>query len=156
MGSEPIGHVVVLRDVTRARRAQAALQESEARFRTTADVAPVLIRMSDSSKACDYFNRQWLEFTGRTMEQEIGDGWTEGVHPDDLQSCLSIYNTAFDARQPFEMEYRLRRFDGEYRWVVDHGVPRFAADGLFVGYIGACMDITEQKKARTPWSLPTG
>jgi PAS domain S-box-containing protein len=154
-GGEPIGHVVVFRDVTRARHAQLALQESEARFRATADSAPVLIWMSDSTKACDYFNRQWLEFTGRTMEQELGDGWAEGVHSEDLQRCLGVYDTAFDSRQPFTMEYRLRRFDGEYRWVVDHGVPRFAPDGTFVGYIGACMDITDQKKARMLSSLPT-
>ena len=156
MSGEPVGHVVVFRDVTHSRRAQSALQESEARFRATADSAPVLIRMSDSTRACDYFNRQWLEFTGRTMEQELGDGWAQGVHPDDLPRCLSIYNTAFDARQPFKMEYRLRRFDGEYRWIIDHGVPRFAADGVFLGYIGACMDITEQKKARAALSLPAG
>ncbi|HEY2817814.1 MAG TPA: PAS domain S-box protein [Casimicrobiaceae bacterium] len=154
-GGEPIGHVVVFRDVTRARHAQAALQESEARFRATADSAPVLIWMSDSTKACDYFNRQWLEFTGRTMEQELGDGWAEGVHSEDFQRCLAVYAAAFDSRQPFTMEYRLRRFDGEHRWVVDHGVPRFAPDGTFVGYIGACMDITDQKKARMLSTLPT-
>jgi len=154
-GGEPIGHVVVFRDVTRARRAQAALEESEARFRATADSAPVLIWMSDSTKARDYFNRQWLEFTGRTMEQQLGDGWADGVHSDDLQRCLAIYNGAFDSRQPFTMEYRLRRFDGEFRWVVDHGVPRFSPDGTFVGYIGACMDVTDQKKARLMASVPT-
>jgi len=151
---EPIGHVVVFRDVTRARHAQAALLENEARFRATADSAPVLIWMSDSTKSCDYFNRQWLEFTGRTMEQELGDGWTQGIHTDDLQRCLATYNEAFDARQPFQMEYRLRRFDGEYRRVIDHGVPRFAPDGTFAGFIGACMDITEQNKARVMSSVP--
>ena len=155
-GGEPVGHVVVFRDVTRTRGAQAALQESEARFRATADSAPVLIWMSDASKACDYFNRQWLEFTGRTMEQELGDGWAQGVHSDDLQRCLATYNAAFDARQPFKMEYRLRRFDGEHRWVIDHGVPRFAPDGTFLGYIGACMDITDQKRALALWSVRAG
>ena len=151
---EQIGHVVVFRDVTRTRRAHAALQESEARVRVAADSAPVLIWMSDSTKACDYFNRQWLEFTGRTMDQELGDGWTQGVHSDDLTQCLTTYNTAFDARQPFKMKYRLRRFDGEYRWVLNDGVPRFAPDGTFLGYIGACMDITDQKNARARSSLP--
>ena len=151
---DPIGHIVVFRDVTRARRAQAALQESEERFRVAADSAPVLIWMSNSTKACDYFNRQWLEFTGRTLEQELGNGWAQGVHPDDLPQCLATYNAAFDARQPFKMEYRLRRFDGEYRWVLDDGVPRFAPDGTFVGYIGACMDISDQKKARALSTLP--
>jgi PAS domain S-box-containing protein len=151
---DQIGHVVVFRDVTRARRAQAALEESEDRFRVAADSAPVLIWMSDSTKACDYFNRQWLEFTGRTMAQELGNGWAAGVHPDDLPRCLATFNASFDARQPFKMEYRLRRFDGEYRWVLDDGVPRFAPDGTFVGYIGACMDITDQKSARTLSSLP--
>jgi PAS domain S-box-containing protein len=151
---DQIGHVVVFRDLTRARRAQAALQESEDRFRVAADSAPVFIWMSDSTKACDYFNRQWLEFTGRTMEQELGNGWASGVHPDDLPHRLTTYNAAFDARQPFKMEYRLRRFDGEYRWVLDDGVPRFAPDGSFVGYIGACMDITDQKSARALSSLP--
>jgi len=151
---DPIGHIVVFRDVTRARRAQAALQESEERFRVAADSAPVLIWMSNSTKACDYFNRQWLEFTGRTLEQELGNGWAQGVHPDDLPQCLTTYNAAFDARQPFKMEYRLRRFDGEYRWVLDDGVPRFAPDGTFVGYIGACMDISDQKKARALSTLP--
>jgi len=151
---EPIGHVVVFRDVTRARRVQAALQESEARFRATADGAPVLIWMSDVTNARDYFNRQWLEFTGRAMEQEVGDGWADGVHADDCQRCVAVYNGACDSRQPFTIEYRLRRFDGEYRFILDHGVPRFEPDGAFAGYIGACMDITEQKKARFLSSAP--
>ena len=146
-GGEPVGHVVVFRDVTRARRAQAALQESEARFRATADSAPVLIWMADLTRSCDYFNRQWLEFTGRTLEQELGDGWAQGVHPDDAPRCSVTYREAFEARQPFSTEYRLRRFDGEYRWVIEHGVPRFAPDGSFLGYIGACMDITDQKQS---------
>jgi PAS domain S-box-containing protein len=143
-----IGHVVVFRDTTDARRTQAALLESEARFRTTADTAPVLIWMANKTKGCDYVNRQWLEFTGRALEQELGDGWADGVHPEDLDRCLAIYAGAFDARRQFQLEYRLRRFDGEYRWVFDSGVPRFGPGGEFVGYIGACIDVTDQKKAR--------
>src|SRR5206468_2969779 len=90
-----------------------------------------------------FFNKTWLEFTGRTMEQEMGNGWTDGVHPDDFQSCLKTYVEAFDAREPFVMQYRLRRHDGEYRWISDSGVPRYDAQKNFAGYIGSCMDVTE-------------
>jgi PAS domain S-box-containing protein len=129
------------------RRAEDALRESEARFRLMADAAPVLIWVSGVDKGGMYFNRPWLEFTGRTLEQEVGDGWAESVHPDDLARCWEVYTTHFDARTPFVMEYRLRRHDGEYRWIVDRGVPRFTPDGQFAGYIGACTDITDRKRA---------
>jgi len=119
------------------------LRESESRFRVVADAAPVLIWMSGLDKLCTFFNEPWLKFTGRNLEQEIGNGWAQGVHPDDLQKCLKIYTEAFDARQPFVMQYRLRRTDGEYRWVSDNGVPRYDAQKNFAGYIGSCMDITE-------------
>ena len=119
------------------------LRESESRFRVVADAAPVLIWMSGVDKMCTFFNEPWLKFTGRNLEQEIGNGWAQGVHPDDLQKCLKIYTEAFDARQPFVMQYRLRRTDGEYRWVSDNGVPRYDAQKNFAGYIGSCMDITE-------------
>ena len=112
-------------------------------FKVMADNAPVLIWISGTDKGCTYFNAGWLNFTGRTMEQECGDGWAEGVHPDDLESSLTQYNRAFDAREPFKIEYRLRRHDGQYRWLLDHGVPRYLADGSFAGYIGSCMDIDE-------------
>jgi two-component system, LuxR family, sensor kinase FixL len=122
------------------------LRESESRFRVVADVAPVLVWMSGPDKLCTFFNKAWLEFTGRTMEQELGNGWSEGVHPDDLKECLRTYVSAFDAREPFTMQYRLRHHDGEYRWTSDRGVPRYNAHGSFVGYIGACVDLTELLK----------
>jgi PAS domain S-box-containing protein len=134
-------------DLTERKQAIEALQESEERFRQMADTAPVLIWMSGPDKLCNYFNKGWLDFTGRTMEQELGNGWVQGVHPGDLQHCLDTYMKAFDARQDFKMEYRLRHFDGEYRWIFDIGVPRFTPDGSFLGYIGSCMDISDRKQA---------
>src|SRR5882757_4850550 len=130
--------------VTRQLQASGAtLRESEQRFRTVADAAPVLIWMSGVDKLCTFFNKPWLQFTGRSMEQELGNGWAEGVHQDDLERCLQVYTSAFDARQPFVMQYRLRRDDGEYRWMSDQGVPRYDAQGTFAGYIGSCVDVTE-------------
>jgi two-component system sensor kinase FixL len=128
------------------KRADQVLRESEGRFRLMADSAPVMIWMSGPDKLCTYFNQGWLDFTGRPMQRELGNGWSEGVHADDLQPCLETYVRAFDARQEFRMEYRLRRFDGEYRWILDTGVPRFESDGAFDGYIGSCIDITDQKR----------
>src|SRR5437667_7133769 len=133
----------VSRDVTKRKIAEEELRESEARFGTIADAAPVLIWMSGVDKLCTFFNKPWLEFTGRSLEQEMGNGWAEGVHPDDLQRCHDIYVSAFDAREPFVMQYRLRRHDGEYRWISDSGVPRYDAKKNFVGYIGSCVDVTE-------------
>lgn len=128
-------------------RANQTLVESEERFRLVANTAPVMIWMSGKDKQCTYFNRPWLEMTGRTVEQELGNGWAEGVHPEDLPRCWETYSQSFDGRVAFQMEYRLRRRDGEYRWLFDRGVPRFSADGSFVGYIGSCMDVTERKSA---------
>ena len=119
------------------------LRESESRFRIVADAAPVLIWMSGVDKLCTFFNKPWLEFTGRTLQEELRNGWADGVHPDDLQKCLKVYTEAFDARQPFDMQYRLRRNDGEYRWVSNQGVPRYDEQGKFAGYIGSCVDVTE-------------
>ena len=124
-----------------------ALRESEMRFRTLADSAPVLMWMTDTQKLCSFFNKSWLDFTGRSMDQELGNGWVEGVHPDDRERCFEIYADAFDARREFTMEYRLRRHDGEYRWVTDKGVPRRTVDGTFLGYIGCADDITPRREA---------
>jgi two-component system, LuxR family, sensor kinase FixL len=140
-------------DATAKKQTQHALLESEARFRTMADSAPVLIWMSGTDKLCNFFNKGWLNFTGRPLEQELGHGWAEGVHREDLDGCLKVYVNSFDARRPFTMEYRLRRRDGEYRWVLDQGAPRFAPDGTFLGYIGSCIDITEYKQAQNLFRL---
>ena len=139
--------VGTLLDITEQRRAERVLRESEDRFRTMADGAPVMMWMSGVDKLCTDFNRGWLTFTGRSIEQEVGNGWAEGVHPDDVQKCIAIYVEAFDKRRPFSMEYRLRRYDGEYHWISDSGSPRFLADGTFAGYIGCCVDIHDRKAA---------
>jgi PAS domain S-box-containing protein len=122
------------------------LRESESRFQIVADAAPVLIWMSGVDQRCTFFNKPWLDFTGRSMEQELGDGWLQGVHRDDVQNCLAIYRQAFVARQPFVRQYRLRRNDGEYRWISGQGVPRRDPQGRFAGYIGSCVDVTELVK----------
>ena len=121
-------------------------RESESRFRIVADSAPVLIWMAGVDKLCTFFNKPWLKFTGRSLEQEMGNGWAEGVHPDDLQRCLKIYTEAFDARKAFVMQYRLRRYDGEYRWISDQGVARYDSNGKFSGYIGSCVDVSDLLK----------
>jgi PAS domain S-box-containing protein len=124
----------------RARQqAEEALRASEARFRTMADAAPVLLWLAGLDMGCTFFNQSWLEFTGRTLEQELGFGWADNIHPDDYDRCLAIYRTAFVARQPFEVEYRLRRADGVYRWVLDRGVPLVTAAGHFTGYLGSAI-----------------
>jgi PAS domain S-box-containing protein len=123
------------------------VRESEERFRLVANTAPVMIWMAGTDKLCTYFNHPWLKFTGRPLEAELGNGWAEGVHPEDLERCLETYSQAFNQRQSFEMEYRLRRNDEEYRWIFDIGVPRFNEDGTFAGYIGSCLDITDRKVA---------
>jgi PAS domain S-box-containing protein len=132
------------------------LRESEKRFRLLADSSPSLIWMSGTDKRCTFFNQGWLKFTGRPIEQELGEGWLSGVYPDDLEHCSGLYSASFDARADFEMEYRLRRFDGEFRWLVDFGVPRFESDGTFLGYIGSCIDITDRKTSEESLHTLTG
>ena len=124
-----------------------ALRESESRFNELADNAPILIWCSGPDKQCFYFNKTWLKFVGRSLEEELGSGWTDNVHPDDRKKCLSDYLVAFDARVEFELEYRLRRFDGVYRLISDRGMPRFDSNSQFLGYIGSCVDITDLKVA---------
>jgi two-component system, LuxR family, sensor kinase FixL len=122
------------------------LRESEERFRILADAAPVMMWMSGPDKLCTFLNKAWLDFTGRTMKQDLGNGWSEGVHRDDVEKSLKTYITAFDARESFVMQYRLLHRDGEYRWITDHGLPRHDAQGNFLGYIGACVDISDLLK----------
>jgi len=134
-------------DVTERVTAQQALQESEERFRNMADIAPVMIWISGTDKKGTYFNKQWLDFTGRPIEKELGDGWTEGIHPEDYNRSLEICSRSFDEKKPFEMEFRIRRHDGEYRWIYDTGTPLFSADRVFLGFIGSAIDITERKES---------
>ena len=149
---EEPGHPPVVlgqaQDVTDLIRAQRKLRESDRRFRILADAAPVMIWMSDSAGRCAFFNNAWLRFRGRTVEQEEQDGWLEGVHPDDRTRCVEVRRAAASTHQPFRLEYRLQRADGEYRWVLDHGVPRAEAEGESGGLIGSCVDITEPRQAR--------
>ncbi|MGC2627499.1 MAG: PAS domain-containing protein, partial [Candidatus Udaeobacter sp.] len=139
----------LMANLVKRRRAERFLTESEKRFQTMADAAPVLIWVSGEDKLPTYFNKAWLEFTGRSMEQELGNCWNEGVHPDDLAKISKTYGPAVDAREPFVMQYRLKNSDGEYRWITDQGVPRYGPHGKFRGYVGACVDITDLLKKET-------
>jgi PAS domain S-box-containing protein len=141
----PRGAVGVMSDITEHKRAEAALREGEERFRNMADTAPVMIWVSGPDKRCTFFNKAWLDFRGRTLEQELGQGWVEGVHPEDLARCSAMYSSAFDSRRAFQKECRLRRADGEYRWLLDNGTPTYR-EGEFTGYIGSSIDITERKE----------
>ena len=121
---------------------------SREEYKLLVEKAPIMIWRSDLTMGCDYFNEVWLAFTGRSMELETGNGWAEGVHPEDFDQCLKIYIDHFTRREVFEMTYRLRRFDGVYRWIFDRGVPFHDSEGQFRGYIGSCIDVTERREAQ--------
>jgi PAS domain S-box-containing protein len=121
---------------------------SHSEYKHLIEQAPIMIWRSKPDTQCDYFNQRWLDFTGRTMEEELGDGWVKGVHPDDVDRCLNIYLSAFREREIFEMEYRLRRHDGVYRWIFDRGVPFADENGHFAGYIGSAIDLSESSLLR--------
>jgi PAS domain S-box-containing protein len=140
---KPVRMTGVIIDITESREAAQAMRESEERFRNMADAAPVMIWTSNVSKEYDYFNRSWLEFTNRPAEEEARRGWMQGIHPEDRELFWKTYAASFDARQPFDFQFRLRRHDGEYRWIRDRGTPRFAPDGTFRGYIGSALDVTD-------------
>lgn len=140
-------YTIILRDVTERKRAEEELRQSEARFRNMADTSPMMIWVAGTDMLCTYVNKLWLDFTGRTMEDEVDTGWAQGIHPEDYARALEIYNSAFDRREPFKMEYRLRRADGLYRWVLNTGAPRFSTQKDFLGYIGSCIDITDRQES---------
>jgi len=141
--------IITVRDVTSSKRAEESLRECGVEFWDMVDTAPVMIwRSTATDRLCTFFNRKWLNFRGRTMEQELGQGWTEGVHGDDLERVLAVYKSSFDEHGPFNIEYRLRRSDAEYRWILDQAVPQFSYWGKFVGYTGLCSDITELRTAK--------
>ncbi len=142
------GIVAIASDVTQQVTARREIEQSEKRFKEIADSAPVLIWMAGADGLCNFLNKAWLDFTGRTMEQELGNGWAEGIHIADSERHIAIYTESLAKRQEFYVEYRLRRHDGNYRWISENGVPRFSSDGVFEGYISACMDIHEQVRSK--------
>ena len=134
-------------DITERKKAEIALRESQEQFHTVANTAPVMIWTVDLNRLCTFVNKPWCDFKGRTMEQELGNGWAEGIHPEDMSQCLATYHASFDARRSFQIEYRLRRADGEYRRILDSGTPQYR-NGEFTGYIGSCVDVTEARRTQ--------
>ncbi|HEY2646454.1 MAG TPA: PAS domain S-box protein [Candidatus Acidoferrales bacterium] len=142
-----VGVSVIARDISEHKHQEAVLRESEERFRLVADTTPAMIWMSDADNVTTFANKAWLDFSGRSLQAELESSWTEGIHPDDLERSFNIYSQALDRREAFRMEYRLLRRDGEYRWILDIGVPRFNQDGSFAGFVGSGVDVTESKMA---------
>jgi len=140
--------IAVVQDINERKRVEEALQESEERFRLMADAAPVIIWEAGADARLTFLNKAGLDYTGRTLQQELGDGWMQGVHPEDLDHCIATYLSAFHERRNFALEYRLHRADGEYGWVAETGVPRLDKNGNLTGYLGTCVDITDQKRIR--------
>jgi PAS domain S-box-containing protein len=140
---------LTIRDITDRLQVEQAVRDSEERFRLVTNAAPMLVWMAGTDKLCTYFNKTWLAFTGKSMNSELGNGWTRGIHSNDLQRYIDIYTQAFDQRAEFRAEFRLLRHDGEYRWIINIGIPRFTPDGSFAGYIGSCVDVTERKRAES-------
>lgn len=140
---------VFIENITDRKNTERALRDSELHFRSVVDSGLILIWTAGTDKKCDFFNTPWLEFTGRPLEQELGNGWAEGIFPDDRDATIATYAEAFDRHERFSMEYRLRHASGEYRWIQDVGTPRYDANGAFIGYIGHCMDITPRKESET-------
>jgi PAS domain S-box-containing protein len=144
-GKDRIG--ILSSDIMSRKVAEEALRQSEEKFRAIANTAPVIIWMSDVDNRCEYVNQPWLDFTGQSLEAVIGEGWAQPIHPEDVASCMSIYTQALERRDRFQMYFRLRRVDGEYRWIVSTGAPRYHADGSFAGYVGSSVDVTERRQA---------
>ena len=142
-----IGASTMTRNISSDKHTVLASRESELRHQIFTEASPVMIWLANTDKLCYYFNKEWLDFVGRTLEEESDNGWVENVHPDDFDRCLRAYAHNFDARLPFDLEYRMRHHTGQYRWVFNRGIPRYAANGTFEGYVGACLDINATKQA---------
>ena len=145
---QPDYFLAFVQDITGRKQAELALQASEAQFYSMLNTCPFLVWISGTDGLCNFFNTAWLDYTGRTLEQELGTGWAQGIHPADLDRCLKTYQTAFAHRKKFRMEYRIRQHNGNYGWILDEGVPKFRPDGSFAGYIGTCVDISDRMQAR--------
>src|SRR5690606_16475134 len=142
---ETLGAVLIFRNIEERHKAEAQLRERDKRFRLMAETAPVLIWVADNERRRTWFNKMWLDFVGSTMEQEIGDGWAAHIHPDDRDRVLTEYDSAFDEMRDYQVEYRLRRHDGKYRWVLAHGTPRYYGGDEFSGFNGSDFDISDRK-----------